>query len=82
MEQSRDFDPSHPVPIIDAIRCTRCGLCIKVCPNHALSSDREGNIIVAQPDACDYVGLCEIACPDGAISRPFVVVWRDEQDSA
>jgi ferredoxin len=63
----------HPVPIIDAARCTGCGLCVRVCPTRALMM-KDGLAVVANPDACVYTGHCERICPEQAIGRPFQII--------
>lgn len=69
MQPARYF----PVPIIDPDRCTGCGLCVAVCPNHVLALD-DRKAIVARPDQCDYTGYCERICPTQAITRPFQII--------
>jgi len=72
-----------PVPIVDARRCSGCGLCARACEGGALGMS-EGKALISRPEACTYGGLCERICPEGAISLPFEVVFGDvgEQDSA
>ncbi|NLZ54244.1 MAG: 4Fe-4S binding protein [Thermoanaerobacteraceae bacterium] len=41
--------------------------CIAVCPTGALSKDKENGIIKVDEMACTGCGLCENACPFGAI---------------
>ncbi len=65
---------NQPVPIIDHTLCDGCGLCVQVCPTHALALE-DGKVAVARPDACDYAGHCEMICPVQAISRPFQIIF-------
>lgn len=68
-----------PVPLIDANRCTGCGLCIRVCPTNVLTM--RGDIaIVANPQACTYAGHCERICPAQAIHRPFQVIFIHREE--
>ncbi|MBK8137858.1 MAG: 4Fe-4S binding protein [Chloroflexi bacterium] len=64
----------RPVPLIDARRCTGCGLCVRVCPTRALVISG-GIAVVADTHACAYVGDCERICPVEAIRRPFQIVF-------
>ena len=57
--------------VIDEDRCKGCGLCVTVCPTHALRM-AEGRfnikgyspVEVADPEACTGCGVCTIICPD------------------
>jgi NAD-dependent dihydropyrimidine dehydrogenase PreA subunit len=50
---------------------------VLACPNHTLALV-DGTAIVAQPEACDYTGACELACPTDAIDRLFEIVFSDD----
>lgn len=52
-------------PIVDDDVCTRCRLCVKICPEMALSL--EANIQL-DDERCIRCGLCQSRCPVGAIS--------------
>jgi len=49
---------------------------VRVCPSGVLAL-QDGQAVVARPEACAYTGLCEMACPTGAIQRPFEIVLLD-----
>jgi 2-oxoglutarate ferredoxin oxidoreductase subunit delta len=57
--------------VIDEDRCKGCGLCVTVCPTHALRM-AEGRfnvkgyspVEVADPEACTGCGVCTMICPD------------------
>ena len=48
--------------------CKGCGICVAFCPKQVLVMDREGKACWAYPDKCIRCGLCELRCPDIAIS--------------
>lgn len=50
---------------VDHSKCTKCGICTKVCPN-LLSMGKTGPEIT-KPEACIACGQCVAACPQGAI---------------
>lgn len=72
---------NQPIPIIDLQRCNGCGLCVPTCPTKALDL-RNGKAVVSNPQACDYRGMCEAVCPAHAISRPFEIVFSEEDNSS
>ena len=48
--------------------CKRCGICVAFCPRDALAEDKRGCPYLANPDRCTACRLCEMLCPDFAIS--------------
>ena len=62
------------VPLVDLRRCNGCGLCEKLCPTHAVEV-RAGKAQIVRPAACQFCEVCESYCPEGAIGRPFSVVF-------
>jgi NAD-dependent dihydropyrimidine dehydrogenase PreA subunit len=62
------------LPLIDLRRCTGCGLCEQLCPTKAV--EVRGNVaVIARPEACTFCEVCESYCPEGAIGRPFAIVF-------
>ena len=69
------------LPQVNTEICSKCGLCIEVCPCHSVEL-KEGAPVFSCPDECtpiaaDLAGcgcVCEDACPEGAISCAFEVV--------
>ncbi len=48
--------------------CKRCGNCVAFCPRGVFETDRWGYPRVAHPDRCVSCHLCEMLCPDFALS--------------
>ncbi|MCX6007084.1 MAG: 4Fe-4S binding protein, partial [Chloroflexi bacterium] len=60
-----------PGPAIDKTRCTRCGICQKVCPldPKAIIWDKEtGEFPIHNYNRCIRCYCCQEMCPEGAIS--------------
>ena len=55
-------------PVIDPAVCTRCGLCLVVCPDGAISLDEHGYPVIDY-DHCKGCMICRQRCPLNAISR-------------
>jgi ferredoxin len=62
------------LPLIDRRRCTGCGLCERLCPTKAVEVHDRLALIV-RPAACCFCEVCESYCPEGAIGRPFTIVF-------
>jgi len=65
------------LPLIDQQRCTGCGLCVRLCPTHAVEV-RGALAVITRPEACIFCDVCESYCPEGAIGRPFTVLFRPD----
>jgi len=50
------------VSVVDESKCSKCGICVTVCPHNAISTD--GKIDAA---FCKGCGLCYTSCPSKAI---------------
>lgn len=67
------------LPQINDILCIGCELCVRQCPNHAL--EMKDNIpYIANPTACDYIGICQEICPTEAITLTYEIIFPPEQD--
>lgn len=55
---------------IDIFRawCKACGICAAFCPTKVLARDEGGYPYVQDLEKCIKCGLCEIRCPDFAIT--------------
>jgi coenzyme F420-reducing hydrogenase delta subunit/heterodisulfide reductase subunit C len=51
--------------------CSRCGICVAVCPFEAISKDEEQNKIILDVEKCRVCGLCVSACPLLAIDLVY-----------
>lgn len=51
--------------------CKRCGICVAFCPAEVMAFDEQGDVVVKYPERCTGCQLCELRCPDFAITvRP------------
>jgi coenzyme F420-reducing hydrogenase delta subunit len=51
--------------------CSRCGICVAVCPFEAISKDEEQNKIILDVEKCRVCGLCVSTCPLAAIDLVY-----------
>ena len=48
--------------------CKRCGICVEFCPGKIFSSETGQVPVVARLSSCTVCRLCEMRCPDYAVS--------------
>jgi ferredoxin len=61
--------------VVDKKKCIRCGTCIDICPEHAISAKGEvlmGEIMI-DSSKCNACGTCVGACPNEALSLHSLV---------
>ncbi len=51
--------------VIDRDQCACCGLCVDICPEHAITMNMEVSVDVTKCTGC---GSCVDECPSQAIS--------------
>ncbi|MBI5956793.1 MAG: DUF362 domain-containing protein [Chloroflexi bacterium] len=59
-------------PVVDPVRCTTCGRCLKVCPVKAIAYTEAMKALI-DPAVCYGCGECVVVCRDRAIA----VNWRE-----
>lgn len=64
------------IPRIDERRCTGCGNCEALCPTQAVQVVN-GRAAIIRPESCVYCDVCEAHCPEGAIGRPFLIIFGE-----
>lgn len=52
--------------------CTRCGMCLNVCPHNVLAKQAD-KIAIVDKDACMECGACVKNCPFAALSVQYGV---------
>lgn len=57
---------------INEKNCKRCGYCIEFCPGGVYEPARDGLPLVKHPEKCTGCGLCDLRCPDFAITLEVV----------
>jgi len=57
--------------------CKGCGICVALCPKQVLELDAEDKARAVRPEDCICCTLCELRCPDLAIT---VLTWEDDHE--
>jgi 2-oxoglutarate ferredoxin oxidoreductase subunit delta len=60
--------PDTIVITVDSRTCKKCGICVEFCPRSVLGAGPLGEVLVLKPEACSECRLCELRCPDLAIT--------------
>ncbi|MBN2332484.1 MAG: 4Fe-4S binding protein [Deltaproteobacteria bacterium] len=48
--------------------CKQCGICVAFCPQQVLAMDEHRRVFAKYPDKCIACHMCELRCPDFAIT--------------
>ncbi|MDP2858724.1 MAG: 4Fe-4S binding protein [Bacillota bacterium] len=48
--------------------CKKCGICVEFCPCQVLAMETGNVPYVIAPDKCTRCRLCELLCPDFAVT--------------
>lgn len=63
----------------DYATCTKCGMCIKICPADSLELDDENKPVLRKHpyNQCIFCGCCSAVCPVDAIimKKPFTCTY-------
>lgn len=54
--------------IVNADWCKGCGICVAFCPTQVFDMSKEKIPVVARLEKCISCDLCELRCPDVAIT--------------
>lgn len=60
--------------------CKKCGICVAFCPVEALGQDESGAPFVKNPEKCTGCQMCELRCPDFAITLRSPRKKREEKE--
>lgn len=50
--------------------CKHCNICVAFCSKQALAMDENNYPQLVAPERCNSCGLCEVLCPDFAVTVP------------
>lgn len=57
-----------PVIVVTDAWCKGCDICVQVCEERCLELNDRGTVDVVDAETCTRCMLCELFCPDFAIS--------------
>ena len=68
--QSSKTKSTPKIPVITVFQawCKHCGICVTFCPRQVLDMDENRQVHPQYPEKCIACHMCELRCPDFAIS--------------
>lgn len=70
-EKPKFFDYKQKLCAHSRNEVVGCNACVEVCSAHAISSDKERQRIVVDPQLCVGCGACTTVCPTGALGYTY-----------
>lgn len=69
------------IEVISEERCTKCDICIRICPTNVFDRGPEGFPVIARQSDCQTCFMCEAWCPEEAmfVAHPVVPVEADSE---
>jgi NAD-dependent dihydropyrimidine dehydrogenase PreA subunit len=55
------------IEVVSSDRCTRCNICVAVCPMDVFDPVPAGAPVIARQQDCQTCFMCEAHCPDDAL---------------
>jgi NAD-dependent dihydropyrimidine dehydrogenase PreA subunit len=55
------------IELVSDDRCTRCNICVAVCPMDVFDLVEDGPPVIARQDTCQTCFMCEAHCPVDAL---------------
>jgi NAD-dependent dihydropyrimidine dehydrogenase PreA subunit len=55
------------IEVVSAERCTKCDICIRVCPTNVFDRGEDGIPVIARQSDCQTCFMCEAYCPEEAL---------------
>jgi len=56
------------VAALDEEACIACGVCVSLCPEHAIALSASAGRAVVDANSCRGCGICAAECPAGALT--------------
>jgi NAD-dependent dihydropyrimidine dehydrogenase PreA subunit len=55
------------IELVLSERCTRCGICVDICPTNVFDALAGAPPVIARQDDCETCFMCELYCPADAL---------------